>query len=107
MSARPGLCGGYQATGIPTAISLTRRFERPDPSPRRRDPAALHCLELHRAWSSFQCIDYRIIGCGQVSTVAENRARGIHVSDGEGWESRCVPIATVNHPFSPGEVHQV
>jgi len=22
MSARPGLCGGYQVTGIPTAISL-------------------------------------------------------------------------------------
>ena len=23
MSARPGLCGGHRATGVPTAISLT------------------------------------------------------------------------------------
>jgi len=26
MSARPGLCGGHQATGVPTAIEKTLYF---------------------------------------------------------------------------------
>ena len=28
MSARPGLCGGHQATGVPTAMSLTQTSRR-------------------------------------------------------------------------------
>ena len=46
MSARPGLCGGHQATGVPTAIAIfLRQWPRVTIAPPKSEPHVVSLRE--------------------------------------------------------------